>query len=394
MQDDETLTTLSDKFAFGFFPESSGIMGKQLYVPFLLILTLIAVINALQECFVFFKGAVTLLNFLLFLFSNLVYCWFFLIVPLAIAWLPVKFSFSRLQLFRWLLQHLLVMSVLLLFHQFLAYYLNGFIPSTKKAPPLADLFLANPLVWLDIIGYFVFLLFHLLIENKNRYHDNEIKCSRLEVELVQTKLTELQNKLHPQFFFKSLETILSKITGNQNREAYSVLTGLSGFLRRIVYENEPEQVRLRDEISFLKKYLVLERQNFDCPVKIETSVSPGLNDALVPNNLLQMIAEELLYANTNGCITEFFVRLEADNEDLRSLHIKMYFKTNDVIDAALLNDEKQFFSIIRERLYQLYGQRQNFDASTLGEEILITIAVPFRQATLSNSPSIVTEDTI
>ena len=92
-------------------------LDSKLLVPTVVVLTFVALLNSLQDYFVFFTGVRSIVNFARFLASDLFYFWYFIIPALTVKWLSARVAFRRESLVSWCVTHLATLVTLTVIHQ-------------------------------------------------------------------------------------------------------------------------------------------------------------------------------------------------------------------------------------------------------------------------------------
>jgi len=361
-------------------------LGSNFFVLLFWILTLFAVINSLQDFYVFFNGKHTVLNFILFLFSEFVYYWYFLVLAFVVQFLSKKIPFQKISIVKWLAIHLTTLLVSFTIHQSMSLGIDLLLPDEKwKGSSLFYKMFNNPAFWIEILGYSLLLLTFYLIEYKRKNQENKIRCSQLEIKIIQSRLNELRSKIHPQFLFNTLNTISLLIQKRRNKDANKILSLLSDFLRILVYENESEEIILNDEINFLNKYLEIEKESFKNDFYLREEIQPETLNAFVPNFFLQPIVEEILYGliEHNNSKYEIIINaLKATDISAQKDRLKI---TIEVLCEQMakkfckLNDEESIIiNITRKRLFQLYENEQELKMINSDKgSVIVQIEIPF-----------------
>ena len=75
------------------------------------------------------------------------------------------------------------------------------------------------------------------------------------------------------------------------RAADRMLARLSDLLRLTLESSDAQEVPLRDEVAFLEKYLHIEQIRLGDRLDVRFEIDPALEDALVPNLVLQPLVE-------------------------------------------------------------------------------------------------------
>lgn len=125
------------------------------------------------------------------------------------------------------------------------------------------------------------------------YRQRELRAVQLESELAQARLKALKTQLQPHFLFNTLHSI-STLMYRDVRAADKMVAHLSELLRMALDGADTQEVPLRDELGFVEKYLQIEQIRFGDRLMVEMDISPAVEEALVPNLVLQPIVENAL----------------------------------------------------------------------------------------------------
>ncbi len=111
--------------------------------------------------------------------------------------------------------------------------------------------------------------------------------------LAEARLEALQARIRPHFLFNSLNAVLGLIR-TEPRRAESILEDLAD-LFRVLMRDRRDLVPLSEEISLCHQYLSIETLRLGERLKIEMSVAPSAERALVPLLLLQPLVENAVH---------------------------------------------------------------------------------------------------
>ncbi len=121
----------------------------------------------------------------------------------------------------------------------------------------------------------------------------EVAAAQLETRLVEAQLQALQRQVHPHFLFNTLHAISALVHRDPDR-ADTMIERLSDMLRVTLSTVGVQEVTVRQELDFLHAYLDIEQVNFGSRLRVAVDVDPAALDALVPNLVLQPLAENAL----------------------------------------------------------------------------------------------------
>jgi two-component system LytT family sensor kinase len=123
--------------------------------------------------------------------------------------------------------------------------------------------------------------------------EREVRAAQLEMRLVAAQLDTLQHQLHPHFLFNTLHAI-SALVHRDPHKADDMIERLSDLLRLTLDKVGVQEVRLSEELEYLKVYLDIEQVHFGDRLDVEYRIDPETYDALVPNLILQPLAENAI----------------------------------------------------------------------------------------------------
>ena len=106
---------------------------------------------------------------------------------------------------------------------------------------------------------------------------------------ARSQLAALRGQLNPHFLFNALHTVVQLIPVDPTRagEATEQLAGLL----RTASEEDRDLVPLREECTFVERYLALEALRFGDRLRWRVDLDEGAMDAVVPSLVLQTLVE-------------------------------------------------------------------------------------------------------
>ncbi|HKK22046.1 MAG TPA: histidine kinase [Pseudohaliea sp.] len=198
----------------------------------------------------------------------------------------------------------------------------------------------------------------------------------------EAQLKMLRYQLNPHFLFNTLNAISTLILDQDTKLANDMVMRLSRFLRYSLDNDPMQRVTVAEEVEALRLYLAIEQVRFGDRLTLHFNIDRDAADALIPSLLLQPIVENAIkYAiaqsvgggsiGVSASMAGGQLRLQVADDgpglDLRNGRMP---KGGGV---GLVN--------IRERLKQLYGERQSFRLSTTEPHgLTITITLPIERA--------------
>jgi two-component system LytT family sensor kinase len=152
-----------------------------------------------------------------------------------------------------------------------------------------------------------------------------------------------------------------------------VLGGLTGLLRYVLDERRP-RVPLREELDFVRQYFEVQQVRFGDRLTYSVVARPGLDDALVPQLVLQPIIENAVEHGIAQTLDGGAVRVEATRQG-ESLEVTVEDDGGGV--ATEMPIDGIGLSSTRERLARLFGDRASLSvesrAAARGTRVVIRI---------------------
>src|SRR5215204_951298 len=321
------------------------------------------------------------------------YVWFAL-SPLLL-WLAAKFPFEANKWQRSVLVHVVASVVVAFFQQAIDTFLL-----TRLGYPPGRQFQS----FLEAYKYFIFINLHLSIliywgvvgiksaySYYQKYRERELVTSKLEARLATSRLQVLKMQLHPHFLFNTLNAISELIY--RDRESAERMIGDLSDLLRMSFENlEVQEIPLKQELEFLKKYLEIEQMRFHDRLRVEMEISPDTLDASVPNMILQPLVENAIKHGLAPRSTGGVIKIGAERNN-GSLELSVAdngigVPFNDVENLS----EGVGLSNTRRRLRHLYGERHKFELKAAeGNGLRVSLTIPFKE--MESQPEILPLDT-
>ena len=114
---------------------------------------------------------------------------------------------------------------------------------------------------------------------------------RRERQLLEARLVALRLQLNPHFLFNTLSAIMTLVNEAGAAEAEQMIQRLSDFLQASLVEEASILVPLAAEIDMVQAYLEIEAVRFRDRLVVRYACEPGLDEARVPNFILQPLIE-------------------------------------------------------------------------------------------------------
>jgi LytS/YehU family sensor histidine kinase len=185
---------------------------------------------------------------------------------------------------------------------------------------------------------------------------NKLTEKNIRLERKNNKI-ELESKafssqMNPHFIYNSLSAAQYLIMINENKKAFDYLSDFSLLLRQMFENAKKPEVSLADEITFIKRYIELERlrfnESFDYNINLNNVSEP--KNIYIPTMMIQPLVENavrhgLAPKKHNGFlhIDFYFDKLLIIKIDDNGLGLKRDFQSNP-------NYERSALKILNERI--------------------------------------------
>jgi signal transduction histidine kinase len=330
--------------------------------------------------------------FIVLLTLNLTYWWSWALLVPGVLWLARHYRFERDTWRRALFFHILGVVVFTAAHVALATSARGVIMTQLTDRPFLwwmyfrDRYFLN-FDW-EMMTYWALVAFVHALDYHRESQERELAAAQLQTQLAEAQLEALQRQLHPHFLFNTLNTISALMHRDANA-ADEMLVQLADLLRLTLDRVGTQQVPLKDEIDFLRKYLEIEQTRFGDRLQVNIDVDHEVLDALVPNLVLQPLVENALRHGIGPRVGAGRVDVKArQSADILTLTVR----DNGVgLSPDKLNalHAGVGLSNTRSRLENLYGDRHRFEFQTPpGGGLLVTIVIPMGQRTDNQMESV------
>jgi two-component system, LytTR family, sensor kinase len=305
------------------------------------------------------------------------YVWGLLSVP--IIQLARRFRFDDVQWIRSVAIHLVASGLFSLVYMVLRAWL-GQVQSWIGGSPVTFGDAFNPLVvksvHFNLLTYWVIVSVSHAFAYYRQFQERALRASELEKRLAQAKLQALQMQLNPHFLFNTLNAIAS-LMHMDVKAADRMITRLADLLRYALESTDAHEVPLRQELSFLERYLEIEKTRFGRRLNVRLEIAPDTLDLLVPNLLLQPLVENAIRHGIEKRSKPGWIELHARCEEGR-LHLEVR-DNGPGLPAEPPQRQGIGLTNTRSRLQQLYGKGQSLELRDAeGGGVVVDIWIPFR----------------
>jgi two-component sensor histidine kinase len=226
-----------------------------------------------------------------------------------------------------------------------------------------------------------------------KFREREVEATELAGRLAQAQLQALRMQLNPHFLFNTLNAV-SSLMLKDVQAANKMLSRLGDLLRLTLESNHRQEVPLRQEIDFLRRYLDIEQIRFGERLQLKMEIDPSTLEAAVPNLILQPLVENAIRhaIEPQEAAGQIELRSLRDNGRL-ILHVAdngpgLTLKTAKAAEVSQDGRERVGLNNTRARLRKLYGENQQFDlnGNAMGGATA-SLSIPFHLAPTSPATS-------
>jgi two-component system LytT family sensor kinase len=311
------------------------------------------------------------------------YAWFS-VTPLILA-AAKRLPFDRSRPIRSILIHSFAASVIFLINSTIYVPVYRLIFGPGQSPKslhesilrvaLTELHAGLVIYWM-IVGLIMGLEYYL------RYRAGELRTANLETRLVQAQLNALRMQLHPHFLFNTLNSI-AVLMRKDIEAADRMLLQLSALLRVTLATTTAHEIKLRQELEILERYLEIEKIRFQDRLTVKMLIDPAALDALVPQLLFQPLVENAIRHGVAESENGGAIEVHAERRN-GMVHLQVRDNGPGLKNSAGDLSEGVGLSNSRARLEYLYGPAGTFDVRNAeGGGVIVVAALPFHTETAS-----------
>lgn len=192
-----------------------------------------------------------------------------------------------------------------------------------------------------------------------RYQERQREASELRAQLVESRLQFLRAQLNPHFLSNTMNAV-SALVSIDPKGVRRMVERLSELLRYTLQAPSDPEVSLQDELTVLKMYLEVMEIRFQGRLRTTITAEPEVMSALVPNLILQPLAENAMEHGVSHAAGHGAIHIHArrdDDELVLTVEDTGATGADDPLDLPEPRVGEGGYGLVhtRARLDQLYG---------------------------------------
>ncbi len=219
----------------------------------------------------------------------------------------------------------------------------------------------------------VILHYLLMVFESSRLAERQ--ALELEVLAREAEIKSLRAQVQPHFLFNSLNSI-SALTGQSPEKARAMIITLSDFLRKTLHLGAKEGITLGEELELIDHFLTIEQTRLGARLRVEKHIDSRLTQIVVPALLLQPLVENAINHGIARRVEGGTLRIDvAQKGNLMKVGMNNPFDA----DAPAKSKSGLGLSIVRERLYKMFGAEARLDIAQTDGIFSVEITIPIHQ---------------
>jgi two-component system, LytTR family, sensor kinase len=212
----------------------------------------------------------------------------------------------------------------------------------------------------------------------------ESRAARLQLNLVEARISALRMELNPHFLFNALNAVAGLVRRREHDAAIDMLARLGDLLRTTLDREMPTEVALSEEIHYLGRFVDIELLRFGDRLRVTWDIDADVRAALVPPLILQPLVENALRHGVSRRPGPAHLRVSARRT---GLHLELAVRDNG--EGLVPTDGRPprdgiGLSNTRARLAELYGaEAASLDVADVpGGGVRARLLLPFHTTVL------------
>jgi sensor histidine kinase YesM len=117
----------------------------------------------------------------------------------------------------------------------------------------------------------------------------------MKIRVAENKLFSLQSQMKPHFLFNAINSIQNIVIDNNTEKALTYIGKFSKLIRQTLHFSDQNKVCLKDEISYLRSYMDIEKLRFGKDISYHFNIDERINiqETFIKPMLIQPIIENV-----------------------------------------------------------------------------------------------------
>ena len=214
-------------------------------------------------------------------------------------------------------------------------------------------------------------LFYLGVD----WYQKKEQKKELERQNLQSELKLLKNQVNPHFLFNTLNNIDSLIASNPDK-ASSMLVGLSGMMRYMIYDTNANISPLSQELQQIRNYIDLQEMQYANPDLVAYSVE-GSHEGIEVAPMLFIPFIENAFKHCTDKTVQHAIRFSFRMEDK-----KIYFESANIANPAQHIEKDSTGGIgletVKRRLELLYPGKHKLQIDKKNDLFCVSLSIDAR----------------
>jgi len=201
------------------------------------------------------------------------------------------------------------------------------------------------------------------------------RAARAEALAAESQLATLRSQLNPHFLFNALHTVVHLIP-LQPKLAALAAEQLASLLRTGI-EEDRDLILLSEELTFVERYLSLERIRFGDRLDVRVDLPDDVRQGLVPSFSLQSLVENAVRHGATPIERPTAIVITGSRNNM-TLELGVRDSGGGATQETLAGTTGTGLRRLRDRLFALYGDRARLEiTSAPGEGFTATMWIPY-----------------
>jgi two-component system, LytTR family, sensor kinase len=192
-----------------------------------------------------------------------------------------------------------------------------------------------PLLFILAINTIIIIISNSMLLSQKK-QDAERQIEQLTLSNLEAQKQVLMQQLQPHFLFNTLSVLKSLIRESPD-EAENYAIKLSDFLRYSVQVHNTTLVTLKEELTFTKDYIELQKVRFEKSLIISMSIPEHVHQLLLPAYALQALVENAIKHNAFTEKKPLSIRIQCTGEEISVINNKTPISVDKPSGTGLRN---------------------------------------------------------